>query len=360
MKQGLMRTTRIVGGVCAGLWVGSPTAGAEYAWQFAGAYGQDEAAGIVDSADFKLSATYYPRPVDDTHGPYDLAPFLNRSSHVTVGLSRAREETVLAGGLYGGSPGFIRRLLELYTRSTSETAELSVSGRHVWPGSGWFVGGGAESAHMDESPSERDVESSAYRVVAGRYLASSTSLDLTLGAKREKQEPDVVVCGVLSRRCHGLAGSDIDTEQAALSVRHVGELWGRSYSVFAAVRSSRAEHRLVEPRLLDSEGRPTPEVLSGGSRYALEDGDVLYSEQSQVYLLSGEWFPTVSLGVRLSYAAVEQELFGDTDGVELAASWFLRRNVAAEVSFMRTRLDASLNPEFRDSDTASVRFLGRF
>ena len=76
--------------------------------------------------------------------------------------------------------------------------------------------------------------------------------------------------------------------------------------------------------------------------------------------LSGEWFPTLSLGVRLNYARVEQESFGNTDGVRLTANWFFRRNVAAEVSFMRTRLDEALEPAFRDSDTASVRLLGRF
>ena len=360
VKHGLVRTTRIVSAVCTGLWIGSPTAGAEYDWQLAAAYGQDDAAGIVDSADWRLSATYYPRPVDDTHGPYDLAPFLDRSSRATVGLSRAREETVLSGGFYGGSPGFIRRLLELYSRSTRETAELFVSGRYVWPGSGWYVGGGAERADTDEMPSELDVESSAYRVAAGWYLADSTALDLTLGARFEKEEPDEVVCEALYRTCYGLVSSDIDTQEAALSVRHVGELWGAIYSVSAGFQSSRSDYWLVEPQLVDRQGRPIPKADPRREATVLEDGDLLYSEETRVSYLSGEWFPTLSMGVRLNYARVEQELFGNTDGVGLTVNWFFRRNVAAEVSFMRTRLDEALEPAFRDSDTASVRLLGRF
>ena len=360
MKHGLVRTTRIVSAVCTGLWSGSPTAGAEYAWQLAAAYGQDDAAGIVDSADWRLSATYYPRPVDDTHGPYDLAPFLDRSSRVTVGLSRAREETVLVGFHWGTSPGFIKRYFELYSRSTRETAEFFVSGRYVWPDSGWYVGGGTERADTDERPSELGVETSAYRVATGWYFADSTALDLTLGAKREKQEPDEVVCEALYRTCYGLLNDDIDTQEVALSVRHVGELRGATYSVLAGFQSSRSDYRLVKPRLVDRQGRPIPREDPRREASVLEDGDLWHSEEIRVAFLSGEWFPSLALGVRLDYARVEQELFGNTDGVGLTVNWFFRRNVAAEVSFMRTRLDEALEPAFRDSDTASVRLLGRF
>ena len=157
-----------MGAVCAGLSVGSAAVRAEYAWQVAGSYGEDDAAGIVDSSRWTLGATYYPGPMDDTRGPYDLAPFLTRSSYVTVGLSRASENTVLLrGGRWGFSPGFFERLVELYSRSTADTAESSVSGRYVWPESGWYVGGAAEVGGTEESPSERDVQSSAYRIVGG-------------------------------------------------------------------------------------------------------------------------------------------------------------------------------------------------
>ena len=143
MMAALVRQARFVGGVCAGLAVGSAAAGAEYDWQVAGSYGQDDAAGIVDSSRWTLGGSYYPKPVDDTRGPYELAPFLTRSSYVTVGLSRAREEMVSVGYI-GGEPGFIERIIELYSRYTAETSEWSVAGRYVWRESGWFAGGGVE------------------------------------------------------------------------------------------------------------------------------------------------------------------------------------------------------------------------
>ena len=145
-------------------------------------------------------------------------------------------------------------------------------------------------------------------------------------------------------------------------IRHVGELWGRAYSVGADVRSSRSDYRLVRPRLLDPEGRPFVENPSTERVFAVEDGGLLYSDETRVYNLSAEWFPTPALGVRLSFVKLEQDEFVDVDanGIGLTAGWFFRRNLSAKVSFARTRLEGALEPRFRDSDTASIRLLGRF
>ena len=347
-----------MGAVCAGLLTGSSAAGAEFTWQLAGAHGQDDAAGIVESAHWTLSATYYASPVDDENGPYILAPFLNRSSYLAVGLWQARQENVLVG-LHGGSPGFIRRLQELYGRSTTETLESSVSGRYVWAGSGWYVGGGAKRADTGERPSMRNMESSGYRVVAGKYLGGATTLDLTLGVSREMQEPDEVVCQVLSGSCFGFGGSDIDTEEAALSVRHVGALWGDTYSISAQVRSSRSDVGFIPARLLGLETLPVTAVPTTGAG-VVASGDPLYTEKHRAYFLSGEWFPLITLGVRLSYARVKQEMLPDNEGAGLSGSWFFRRNVGAQVSFTRTRSDVPPEFQFRYSDSVTVRLLGRF
>lgn len=359
MKAGMVRKTRIVAAVIAGLSVGSPAAGAEYAWQVAGSYGQDDAAGIVDSSRWTLGASYYPRPVDDTRGPYELAPFLTRSSYVTVGLSRAREKTVLLRGGYGTSPT-IYRILELYSRYTTDTSEWSVAGRYVWRESGWFAGGGIDRGGTEESTSERDVHSSGYRVVGGKYLGDATTLEVTVETNRDRQDPDEVVCEAFAKRCYGLVGTDAHTDEAGISIRHVGELWDRAYSVGADVRWSRSDHLLVSPRLLDPEGRLFAENPSTERVYAVEEGELLYTDKTQLYNLSAAWYPTPALGVRLSYVKLTHDEFGDADGIGLTAGWFFRRNLSAKVSFSRTRQGGALLPEFRDSDTASIRLLGRF
>lgn len=361
MKGGVVRKTRIVAAAFAGLSVGSAAAGAEYAWQVAGSYGQDDAAGIVDSSRSTLDGTYYPAPVDDTRGPYDLAPFLTRSSYVTVGTSWATEETMLPAWAWGTSPTILR-FGELYSRYTSETSGWSVAGRYVWRESGWFAGGGVERGGTEESTSVRDVHSSGYRVVGGKYLGDATTLEVTVGTNRDRQDPDEVVCTAFARRCYGLVGADVHTDEAGVSIRHVGELWDRAYSVGADVRSSRSDHLLVSPRLLDPEGRPFAENPFTQSVYAVEEGGLLYSNETQVYNLSAAWYPTPALRVRLSYLAVREDYFSeiDADGVGLSAGWFFRRKLSAEFSFTRTRLEHGFGPDSRDSDTASIRLLGRF
>ena len=159
-----MRMARTLAAVCAGLSVGSAAAGMEYVWQVAGSYGEDDATGVVDSSRWTLGATYYPWRVDDTRGPYDLAPFLSRSSHVTVGVSRAREARV-SEGFFAGDQGFVNRIIELYSRYATEPAEWSVAGRYVWHESGWYAGGGVKRGGTEESTSVRDVHSSGYRVM---------------------------------------------------------------------------------------------------------------------------------------------------------------------------------------------------
>ena len=360
MMAGMVRKTWIVGGVCTVLAVGSAAVGAEYAWQVAGSHGQDDSAGIVDSSRLTLAVSYYPRPVDDTRGPYALAPFLSRSSYVTVGLSRSREDTELVGtSVWGGSPEFIGRLVELYGQSTAESAAWSLSGRYVWPVSGWFAGGAVERGATEVSPGAQDMHRSAFLVVAGRYLGDTTTLDVSLGTDSNREDPDEVVCEAFAWRCYGLAGADTDTEVVIVSVHHVGELWGRGYAVEADARSSRSEYSLVLPRLLDPQRRPIAVDPSRRGEYALDDGDKLYSDKSQLYVLSAQWFPTIALGVRLSYVNIRQDESGNADGIGLSAGWFLRRHLSATVSFSRTRLDA-FEPRFRDSDTASIRLLGRF
>ena len=208
----------------------------------------------------------------------------------------------------------------------------------------------------------RDVHSSGYRVVGGRYLGDATTLEVTVGTNRDRQDPDEVVCDTFARRCYGLAGADVHTDEAGVSVRHVGELWDRAWSVGADVRSSRSDHLLVSPRLLDPEGRPFAENPSAERVNTVEEGRLLYTDETRVYRLSGAWYPTPALRVRLSFLAVKEDDFAaiDADGVGLSAGWFFRRKLSAEFSFTRTRQSGVLAPEFRDSDTASIRLLGRF
>ncbi len=118
----------------------------------------------------------------------------------------------------------------------------------------------------------RDVHSSGYRVIGGKYLGDATTLEVTVETNRDRQDPDEVVCEAFARRCFGFVGTDAHTNEAGVSIRHVGELWGRAYSVGADLRSSRSDHLKVSPRLLDPGGRPFAENPSTERVYAVEEG----------------------------------------------------------------------------------------
>ena len=73
-------------GLATLLWASSVIASAamaaEYSWQVSGSYEDVDAEAGVETSHSSLRATYYPSSVDDQVGPYELAPFLNRSSYV--------------------------------------------------------------------------------------------------------------------------------------------------------------------------------------------------------------------------------------------------------------------------------------
>ena len=59
---------------------GSSASAEDFSWQVSGGYGESELAPFADTERTRLDATYYFDPVDDSRGPYALAPFLNRST----------------------------------------------------------------------------------------------------------------------------------------------------------------------------------------------------------------------------------------------------------------------------------------
>jgi len=79
-----MRMARTVAAVCAGLSVGSAATGMEYVWQVAGSYGEDDAAGVVDSSRWTLGATYLSKIADG------ISSFLRKSTRPGSGIHGLR------------------------------------------------------------------------------------------------------------------------------------------------------------------------------------------------------------------------------------------------------------------------------
>ena len=392
MNRAIVQTLGFSSILCASLVMLSPAAGEEYSWQLAGSYRQDDAPRVVESGRSSLGATYYPSPVDDEAGPYQLASFLNRSSFVTVNLARSkiREELVPAivnvdpstGGMLPpdvlgrfGDTGF-PGLADIPVEIGIDTSEYAVSGRYVWPGSGWYAGAGAERGDIDHVPqahfTEIEAQQEGSQLFAGKYFGSRTAVELGFRSMTQRQTIQTQLSFLLGDQLFSPVHiietqTDVedDTEDVSLSIHHVGEVGELPWSLQASVRSSRIETRVffADPLAV---GFPDEFTLANGDRiitvesleFSPDEIDQSLGERS--YTLSGALFPTDALGVRRIYSHLDRDRLGASDLVGLSATWFFVRNVAAEIELLQTDFDRGFGPGSPDRDSVRVRLLGRF
>ncbi len=391
--------------LCAGSVVLSAAAAAEYSWQVTGGYEDIDSEGSIETNHSSMRATWYLSAVDDQVGPYELAPFLNRSSHVSVstGRTKLRERLYPAfihgfagdGRLPGNATDFDRLTspgsVVTYgagwpTESGLDSSEYAFDGRYVWPGTGWYAGAHASRSDADVLPefplaqTTADYESAG--LFAGRYFGPRTALELDFGSDTASQEVlltpfafDPVFGGP---GLHGIpgfdpielrTGTDIETDDVRLSVRHVTQLGDSTVALSASIRSSRSETRLTLPGprgffpAVDEFGSPEGDFYY--NRFIATGTDsifneILESERERGYSLSGALFPTPALGVRLTYTNSDNDTYGISDVVGLSANWFFLRNAAIEIQLVRTDSGGGYFTGSPDSDSVGVRVLGRF
>ena len=391
MNRTVARLPSLTGFVCAGLVFLSPAVAAEYSWQLAGSYRDDDAANTLESNSSSLRATYYLSPVDDEVGPYELAPFLNRSSHVTIDAGRAelREELILSISVSDFpsdvtlpddvlemlEEALLAALADLPTEAGIDTSDYAVYGRYVWPGTGWYAGARAERGDMDPVPAAAfvatnfDLERSG--LFAGKYFGSHTAVELGFGSTTQSQEArSTTTFPEPGRNAFGvpdtpslveLTNSETETDDVSLSVRHVGDLGGFTWSAWASVRSGRTETRVSlpdTPAFFTSSGMAIPPVDLGrgiANNNALSFNEIIQSGRERNYSISGALFPTKALGVRLIFSRLDDDTFGSSDLVGVSANWFFVRNAAAEVEYLRTNFERGRGPGARDMDSVRVQ-----
>ena len=378
----------------------------EYSWQVAGGYEDMDAGRAVESSRSTVRATWYPSAVDDQVGPYELAPFLNRSSYVTVDTSRSkRREQLFAAfvsdpfisdgmlpddGIIVGAIGGIPPTYGAFPSEAGiDTSEYAVDGRYVWPGSGWYVGAHARRGDAELLPdvflAQTTMDDESAGLFAGRYFGPRTTLELDLGSDSMSQElrarplgidfpfgvigsPDFIDSPGLSRIASLTVqtGVESETENARLSVRHVGDLGGSTFSLSASIRSSRSDTRLFVQAPSDIFTGFEPFDPTDRGFVAIGPGstpiEITESERARQVGLSGALFPTQALGVRLTFSTLDHDTFGTSDLVGLSANWFFVRNAAFEIELIRTGSGSGYRAGAPDTDTdaVAVRVLGRF
>ena len=395
MTRAVHQMAVLATGLCAGCVILSAAVADEYSWQVSASYYDDDAANAVQANHRLVRATYYSSAVDDRVGPYELAPFLNRSSYVAAGAgrTRVREEAFPALSIYataiGGIPpdaaiDFIGSgsAVSLFpAESGIDSSEYAVDGRYVWPGSGWYAGAHAQRSDGDLLPQlpflQLTAEFRTTGLFAGRYFGPRTAVELGLGSEEISQEqrtdlfandPVFGLPGLGDvRGFYGAASfgsrSDTETDNARLSVKHVGDLGDSVFALSASVRSSRADTwvSVTFPPDLVLPANPFDPPGSVPVRLVPAVSPIhAGSEREREISLSGALFPVASLGVRLTVSTSDHDTRGTSDLIGLSATWFFVRNAAVEIGLTRTSSAHGYFPGSTDTDSVGVQLLGRF
>ena len=362
-----------------------------FSWQVSGRYDDIDAQADLKTSRSSVRATYYLSSVNDQAGPYELAPFLNRSGFVAVATGRTKlreqllatvsgtglpgdgrlpDDAIVLGTAGGAGPAFGGFAVE----SGVDSSDYTVHGRYVWTGTGWYAGARARRGVADLMPqlaiARSTVEQDSTGVFAGKYFGARTTLEVDLGSDTVSQELQISPFGIgaaigfptvvfdLQTR------TDTETENARLSVRHVGQLAGSSVALSASAGASRSESRFRVAAPADVFASLNPFGPGEGQRFAgnpdWAPGEPFESERERRFSLSGALFPTQALGVRLTFSNSDHDTLGSGDLVGLSANWFFVRNAAAQIELVRTSSRDRYPAGSLDSDSVSVRLLGRF
>lgn len=328
-----------------------------YTWELAGSLQGSEVGDDIEGDGAAIVATRFFAPVAP-EGPRRLAPFLSRSSFASVGVdgNEQRQTITLGGGL---TPPFV-------IEPVREGDGYSLGGRKVWRASGWFVGGAYASSDSNltgptVSPTQGELD--GYGIVAGKYVAATTALELNVRTSDVTTDfASSTVCSFL--QC--IASTTLTTDSMSLDVLHVGRIGALSYAVSGGVLASEADLSFRSAPAPTSSLTLRPPVNFGGgvvvarpvSVVSLLDDGLVPFERRYAYSAGGELFPTPRIGVRLGYVRWDGDPLLD-DGYDVAASWFFRDNVAVRFHYARTERESAIFAELPESDTFTLTMLGR-
>jgi hypothetical protein len=347
----LIRRTSLLILVC--LIAGTSARADEYAWELSGLAGHADLDPLLDADQSAITATYHFADVDDTKGPLALASFLDPQTRIAASIGRGRETTEVAL-----PPGVALTLPNI----ESESVTYFVSGRYLLPTKKWYAGGryAVTDRNVDPGSLLTDAVRHGATVFAGRYLGIATTLDLSLDRALDDTQGTGIAC-INSAFCAAVVPQRINQtrDTATLSVLHVRRFRSLTYTVGGSVA--------------DSSGQAV--IHSGSFDFALPasmfpPGAVFFRppvikvpahttetslDRYLIYSVAAEVFPTRKVGVRLGYAGWDDSSTLDY-GYEVAATWFVSRNVGLRFALGRQHAHANLD----DIDIAAVQATGRF
>jgi hypothetical protein len=327
----------------------------EFSWELSGAVSRVEREQLADTDRSSLSAAYNFDPVDDTSGPYALASFFDPATRVAVTASH--QET--ASGGYSYSSFASVALPELVT----ESDDYTVSGRYLLPESRWYFGGIYGTADIDGPAvfQEIVIDADHYGLVAGKYFGTATLLELSVDSAESRSEADSIFC-IVGQICvvGGRSTTETTTESASIDVLHVRRFRSLTYSLSGRVFETSTDLEIHRPEFTIPFPFTGPVPILPGPLPSITvpaRATKVSVPSMRTYSVAGELFPTAKLGVRIGYSRFDGDVAPD-EAYDVATTWFFRRNVG--LVFAYSRQSAGDDAEFRYTDTAVIRAIGRF
>ena len=260
-----------------------------------------------------VSATHFFGGIEEGDGPHALSTFLDPASFVSATFDRADDERDI----------------------------WIIAGRYLVAGSRWYVGGRYSHPRLTvNDPTFVELRAKDYGIVAGKYLGPRTTLELGIDRARTESLQDVpVTC--FQPLCPILPIATVSKgETERLSFTHVRQFRALTY----AFDGGYWQH---DSRITQT----TTATLPGLNLLPWEAPTV------HTYALGATLYPMRTLGVRLEHEQADDEF---TDGAWLVgARWFIRRNVALELSFSQRKYTAPA-PFDERADIHNLSVIGRF
>jgi len=309
---------------------------ADFSWDLSGGASQS-AVNDVDIDGSALAATYYFDPVDDSQGPYSLAPFFDPASRVSLAINRTKQ--TIHPLAFAGLPADLKTTTDDYT----------IGGQYWLSESKWYAGGSYTTSNIDSPFTPGTLftrnDAKAYRVFAGKYLGPNTSLELGLGRSVSKSGqvvdlcPPPAVCAI---------GGIVDFESkrtsddVGVSFVHVRHFRSLVYSLFGGVTET-SGHSTIEV------SPASPFILAGGGGF----------QPYWTYTAGAEAFPTSKLGFRVGFTRANYD-GSHADSFDVAATWYFKRNIGIQLAWSKSQVHSDFLPNLPSVDATSLRFIGRF
>ena len=354
-----------------------PAAGraAEFVWDLA-AFANTSHTGPFDTDRWSIEATRYFSGVDDSVGPYSLAPFLDPASSVSVVLDHSRVTDQVTpivalppivappiGGLpIGGYVAIGAGSTPIPSSLVSHDDEKSVSGRYLLPRSKWYFGGNYSKTDAYSAFAANNFDyGAAYGVFAGKYLGPRTSLEATVDMSETRSEYTTIVYGPIGfippGYNTGTAKATMRRNHTSIGLTHVAGLGALRYALSGRIAATTGHSDLDSPATM-FQTSPFGPVISVPASHTTFGIPRLRS-----YSVAGELFPTTRLGVRVGYTRWDDDTPAD-QAYDVTTTWFVTRNVAIRFAFLRQRADNPYffyaDPEFQTTDVRTIGVIARF